>query len=290
MPQRQMTLTSQGNMATRPVSNMDKLIKLLRTIEIEVHDKSGKGAWTGARLWYRPLKTPQKREPRRKKKKAREVVAAGRHAGQVVVHNGVPPDWEDHKVICLVCFCNELEDLGADVEGREDLTHAGDCDVLSSPDKVLKCAREALYKPNDSGNASTHMDDRHSHQRDDNSVLEREYLATRDGSDPSAASKKIDYGMAVVRHVGPPINLLDVAISHTRMATCVACHPHRLPLDFFSTPLVIDVLEAVARRPIEEVKTLRLSRTMARSRRFPPSLHHSIGASPGEKASGEAAV
>ena len=91
MPQRQMTLTSQGNMATRPVSNMDKLIKLLHTIEIEVQDKSGKGAWTGARLWYRPLKTPQKREPRRKKKKAREVAAAGRHAGQVVVHNGVPP-------------------------------------------------------------------------------------------------------------------------------------------------------------------------------------------------------
>jgi len=74
-----MTLTSQGNMATRPVSNMDKLIKLLHTIEIEVQDKSGKGAWTGARLWYRPLKTPQKREPRRKKKKAREVVAAGPH-------------------------------------------------------------------------------------------------------------------------------------------------------------------------------------------------------------------
>ena len=73
MPQRQMTLTSQGNMATRPVSNMDKLIKLLRTIEIEVQDKSGKGAWTGARLWYHPLKTPQKREPRRKKKKARRL-------------------------------------------------------------------------------------------------------------------------------------------------------------------------------------------------------------------------
>ena len=90
------------------------------------------------------MKTPQKREPRRKEKKAREVAAAGRHAGQVVVHNGVPPDWEDHKVICLVCFCNELEDLGADVEGREDLTHAGDCDVLSSPDKVLKCARSSL--------------------------------------------------------------------------------------------------------------------------------------------------
>jgi hypothetical protein len=32
-------------------------------------------------------------------------------------------------------------------------------------------------------------------------------------------AKKIDYGMAVVRHVGPPINLLDVAITHTRMAT-----------------------------------------------------------------------
>eukprot|EP01046_Picozoa_sp_COSAG06_P000288 COSAG06_NODE_8_length_37897_cov_42.611884_7_plen_87_part_00 len=67
MPQRQMTLTSQGNMATRPVSNMGKLIKLLRTIEIEVQDKSGKGAWTGARLWYRPLRRRRWRRRRRQR-------------------------------------------------------------------------------------------------------------------------------------------------------------------------------------------------------------------------------
>ena len=54
MPQRQMTLTSRGSMAARPRTNMEKLLKLLDQIEIEVTQKSGKGAWTGARLWYRP--------------------------------------------------------------------------------------------------------------------------------------------------------------------------------------------------------------------------------------------
>ena len=78
----------------------------------------------------------------------------------------------------------------------------------------------------------------------------------------SAAHAKIDKAFALgqPRHTGDAFTANDQAIVHVRMAECNASCPTKLSQNFWRQRTVLRVLEAVARRPMPEVKEMALGR------------------------------